>query len=122
MLLLHFAIVVFVVGGLVVVIAGNLFHWGWVNRRWFRIAHLGAIGFVVVQAWLGQACPLTTLESWLRAQGGAPGHGEGFIEHWIATLMFFHAPPWVFTVAYTVFGLLVIAAWRVYPPRAGSRP
>ena len=121
-MLLHFAIVVFVVGGLLVVIAGNALRWGWVNRLWFRVAHVGAIGFVAVQAWLGQACPLTTLESWLRAQGGAPGHEQGFIEHWIAPVIFHDAPSWVFTTAYTVFALLVIAAWWFFPPRKDTRP
>lgn len=116
-LILHFAIVVFVVGGLIVVVAGNLLRWGWVNHLWFRVAHIGAIVFVVVQAWLGQACPLTTLESWLRAQGGGAVYSKGFIEHWIESVMFFHAPVWMFTVAYTAFGLLVVAAWWRFPPR-----
>ena len=39
-----------------------------------------AIAVVVAQSWLGVDCPLTTLESWLRAQAGAAGfvqqHGE----------------------------------------------
>ena len=33
-----------------------------VNALWFRLVHLLAIGYVVAQAWLGQVCPLTTLE------------------------------------------------------------
>jgi hypothetical protein len=115
-LLLHFGVVAFVVGGLVVIIAGNLRHWHWVNRRAFRFAHAGAIAFVVLQAWLGQACPLTTLEAWLRAQAGQPSHDKSFIEHWIEPILFFHAPPWVFTSAYTAFGLLVLLTWWRFPP------
>ena len=42
-LALHVAIVAFVIGGPVAVIAGNLFRWRWVNALWFRLAHLGAI-------------------------------------------------------------------------------
>ena len=30
-LVLHFAVVAFVVGGLVLVVVGNLCHWRWVN-------------------------------------------------------------------------------------------
>ena len=41
-LLLHFGIVVFVVGGLVVIVAGNLRGWRWVNRWWWRLLHLAA--------------------------------------------------------------------------------
>ncbi|HUF62990.1 MAG TPA: DUF2784 family protein, partial [Verrucomicrobiales bacterium] len=55
-LLLHFAIVLFVVGGLVFVVVGNFRRWPWVNSLWFRFAHLAAIGVVVAQAWLGKIC------------------------------------------------------------------
>ena len=43
-LLLHFAVVVFVVGGLVLIIAGNMRGWHWVNALWFRLARLGLSG------------------------------------------------------------------------------
>lgn len=113
----HAGVVVFVVGGLVAVFIGNARGWRWVNGMLFRAAHLGAIALVVVQAWLGQACALTTLESWLREQGGATGYSKGFIEHWVQRLIFYEAPLWVFALVYTAFALLVIAAWWRYPPR-----
>lgn len=116
-LLLHFLVVVFVVGGLALVLVGNVRHWSWVNWLPFRIAHLAAIVVVAVQAWLGALCPLTILESWLREQGGEAGYSASFIEYWLQRMLFFEAPFWVFTVAYTVFGLLVVAAWFCFPPR-----
>jgi Protein of Unknown function (DUF2784) len=115
-LLLHFAVVAFVVGGLVLIVAGNLRRWGWVNRWWFRLCHLSAIAFVVAQAWLGQTCPLTTLENWLRTQARQASYSRSFIEHWIQAVLFYQAPPWVFTLAYSVFGLLVVATWLRFPP------
>ena len=115
-LALHVAIVVFVVAGLVLVVAGNLRHWRWVNALWFRLAHLAAIGFVVTQAWLGQICPLTTLEMGLRARAGASTYGGGFIEHWLQRLLYYDAPAWVFTLGYSLFGLLVVATWVWFPP------
>lgn len=115
-LLLHFAIVVFVVVGLAVIVIGNLAGQGWVNAWCFRVAHLGAIGIVVAEAWLGITCPLTTLEAWLRAQAGQAGMARGFIEHWVQRLLFYEAPAWVFTTAYTIFGLLVVVVWWRYPP------
>ncbi len=116
-LVLHFAVVVFVVGGLVLVLLGNWRHWRWVNGLLFRWAHVAAIGVVVVQAWLGQVCPLTTLESWLRVQAGSPAYQASFVEYWVQRLLYFDAPWWVFTLAYTVFGALVLLAWWRYPPR-----
>jgi len=119
-LVLHFGIVVFVVGGLLLVVAGNLLRWRWVNNGWFRLAHVAAIAVVVVQAWLGQVCPLTALESWLRAKAGAPIYRQSFIEHWVQRLLYYEAPLWVFALAYTAFGLLVVLAWWAFPPRFGK--
>lgn len=124
-LALHFAVVVFVVGGLGVVVVGNWLGWRWVNGWWFRLAHAGAVVFVAAQAWLGALCPLTTLESWLRVQAGSAGYAASFIEHWLQRILFYDAPFWVFTAAYTVFALLVLAAWWRFPParcqRSGTR-
>ena len=120
-LALHVAVVAFVVGGLILVIGGNLRHWRWVNARWFRLAHLGAIVFVIAETWLGMVCPLTTLELWLRAQAGVAGYGGGFIEYWLQRVLYYEAPWWVFAIGYSLFGLIVIATWRYFPPVAGTR-
>ena len=119
-LVLHFAVVVFVLGGLLAVFVGNMLHWQWVNALLFRATHLLAIGVVVLQAWLGQLCPLTILESWLRRQGGEAAYTASFIEHWLQRIMFYEAPFWVFTLAYSAFGLLVLAAWYYFPPKRRS--
>ena len=116
-LVVHLGIVVFVILGLILVVTGNLRGWAWVNRLWFRVLHLIAIGFVVVQSWLGGTCPLTLLEYWLRTRAGEVTYGGGFIEHWVEWILFYDAPTWVFTAAYTVFGVLVVAAWWYFPPR-----
>ncbi len=120
-LVLHFAIVVFVVGGLVLVVAGNLRGWRWVNAWWFRLAHLAAIAIVVAQAWLDIICPLTTLEMWLRAQARASTYSGSFIEHWVARLLYYEGPPWVFAMVYSVFALLVVATWWRFPPKSKRR-
>ncbi len=119
-LLTHFGVVVFVVAGLVLVIVGNLLSWRWVNGLWFRLAHLAAIAVVVAESWFGLTCPLTTLESWLRVQAGTAPYRQSFVEYWVQRLLFHEAPPWVFTGAYTLFGLLVVLAWCYFPPTQGS--
>jgi hypothetical protein len=118
----HFAVVLFVIGGLVAIVAGNLYDWPFVNSWWFRVAHLAAIATVVAQAWLGIACPLTTLESALRVKAGGTGYETSFIEHWLTRLLYYEAPAWAFTVAYTVFALAVGAAWWRFPPGRRSVP
>jgi hypothetical protein len=123
-LALHFAIVAFVVGGLLFIIIGNFVRWRWVNALWFRLAHLAAIAVVAAEAWLGIACPLTTLEFWLRAKSGVNtglAHSDSFVGYWLHRLLFYSAPPWLFVLAYSVFGLLVVAAWFFFPPHSNRR-
>ena len=119
-LAVHVAIVVFVVGGLLLILLGNRLGWPWVNRPWFRYLHLMAIGVVVLQAWLGVLCPLTTLEMWLRAEAGEAGYTGSFVQHWLQRLLYYEAPPWVFIAAYSLFGLAVLFAWWKFPPAKGS--
>ena len=118
---LHVAIVVFVVGGLVLIILGNLRAWRWVNALSFRLAHLAAIAVVVAEAWFGTACPLTALEMWLRAKARATTYTGSFIEHWLQRILYYEASSWVFTIAYSLFGLVVAAAWWYFPPRFSRR-
>jgi hypothetical protein len=120
-LVVHFGLVVFIVGGLAFVVAGSIRHWPLAANGWFRVAHMGAIGIVVVQAWLGEPCPLTTLESWLRAQAGGSAYRKSFIEDWLQRLIFYEAPLWVFVAAYTLFGVAVAWAWWRYPPHRLGR-
>lgn len=118
---LHVAVVVFVVGGLLVIVGGNLAGWRWINALWFRVAHLAAIAIVAAEAWFGAVCPLTTLEMWLRARARATTYSGSFVEHWLQRLLYYDAPPWVFALAYSLFGLAVVAAWWWFPPRSGRR-
>jgi len=110
-LVIHFAFVVFVVAGFVLILAGLLARWTWIHNRIFRIAHLVAIGVVILQAWFGQLCPLTIWENELRRRAGQSGYSESFIEHWLHKILFFDAAPWVFTAIYTAFGALVVLVW-----------
>lgn len=75
---LHLAFVVFVVfGGLVVLLRPRL---AWIHvpaAVWGALVELG-----------GWVCPLTPLESRLRARAGGAGHGEGFVEHYLLPLLY----------------------------------
>lgn len=111
MLALHVLFVAFVIIGLVLVLVGGLVNWSWVRNRTFRIAHLVAIGIVVLQSWIGMICPLTTIEMALRSRAGDATYAGSFIAHWLESLLYYRAPAWVFAVCYTAFGALVIASW-----------
>ena len=122
-LVLHAGFIAFVLFGLVAIVAGWICGWSWVRNPWFRAAHLAAIAYVVAQAWLHVVCPLTILENKLRVMGGQQPYGNnGFIAYWLHRLIFFEADPWVFTICYTAFGLLVAATLIFCPPRWRRRP
>ena len=110
-LLLHVLLVGFVVFGLVLVIVGGVRNWSWIRNPWFRLIHLAAITFIVMQSWLGAICPLTTWEMALRSHAGGAPYSGSFIGYWLGRLLYYQAPPWVFVVSYTVFGLLVAVCW-----------
>ena len=110
-LFVHTLFVGFVVMGLVLIVAGGLRGWQWVRNPWFRLAHLLAIAIVVLQAWLGLWCPLTLIEMRLRQMAGEAVYSGSFIAHWLDVLLYYEAPAWVFTLCYTLFGALVVAAW-----------
>ncbi len=120
-LTLHAAIVVFVVGGLILILVGNFRGWQWVNTLWFRLAHLSAIAVVVAEAWFGVTCPLTSLEMWLRAKAGTAPYSSSFIEYWLQRALYYDLPLWVFTVAYSLFGLAVAFTWWYFPPKTRRR-
>jgi len=116
-LALHVGIVVFVVGGQLLILLGGPLGWRWVRNWRLRLGHLLLMGFIVVQTWLGELCPLTVWEQDLRAAAGQSGYSESFIEHWLSRLIFFSAPWWVFVLAYSAFFLLVLVSWWRWPPR-----
>jgi hypothetical protein len=111
-LVLHFAFVLFVVGGAALIWMGAVAGWRWVRDFWFRAAHLCAILFGASEAIAGIWCPLTVWEAQLR---GADAE-KGFIATWVHRVLFYDFPPWVFTTAYVAFALLVALTFWLIPP------
>jgi len=120
LLVLHVSFVLFVVIGLLLILAGGYAGWFWVRNRWFRLAHLGAIAVVVLQAWLGRICPLTIWEMALRERAGDAVYRGSFVAHWLGELLYYDAPGWVFTFVYTLFGALVLLTLRLVPLQKSS--
>jgi len=113
LLVVHFLIVVFIVGGLVLVWIGAALGWRSVRNPWFRYLHLGAIAYVAAEALLGVMCPLTVWEDMLR--GGV--RPESFVGRWVRYLLYYEAPEWVFTVAYVAWALATLVTLKLIPPR-----
>lgn len=111
-LIVHFAFVLFVVGGLPLIWIGAAIGWPWVRNVWFRALHLAAIVYVAGQSLSGIWCPLTIWEDALRGSRS----DMSFIARWIHRLLFYSFPEWVFTLAYTAFALLVAATFWGIPP------
>lgn len=77
-LVLHFCFVIFVVfGGLLIL-----------RRRWVAWLHLPAVAWGIVIEFFWWACPLTTLENYLREAGGEAGYTEGFLDYYITTILY----------------------------------
>ena len=109
----HFALVLFITGGLPLIWLGAAASWRWVRNFKFRVAHLAAICFVAGEALIGVTCPLTTWEHALR---GAPAE-RTFIARWLHRLLFYSFPDWVFTTVYVAFALMIAATWWYVRPR-----
>ncbi len=77
-LALHLAFIVFVVGG-------GLLVWRWPPLRpW----HLAAAAWGAFVALTNRICPLTPLENAFLARAGKAGYEGGFIQHYLAPIVY----------------------------------
>lgn len=105
--LLHFAFLVFVVLGGLLVLRSLKFAW----------LHLPAAAWGVFVEFYLHYCPLTPLENWLRFRGGAGAYVGGFIAHYIEPVIY---PPGLTPSMQAALGILLLAgnlvvygiAWR----------
>ncbi|MBA4143357.1 MAG: DUF2784 domain-containing protein [Nitrosospira sp.] len=111
-LIVHVLFVLFVVGGLPLIWAGAWMRLDFARNLRFRLAHLGAILFVVGESLVGMICPLTWLEDALRDTDA----NEGFIQRWLHRILFYDVAGWVLTTVYVLFALLVVITYVLLPP------
>jgi len=117
----HWLLVLFVIGMPLLATIGRRRGWRWSEAPLCRWAHLAVLVTVVLLAWLGLPCPLTTLENGLRLRAGETGYGGDFVAAWLHRLLYFEAPWWVFALAYSGFLLWVMHSWR-HPSRRRDPP
>jgi len=113
-LVVHFAFVLFVVGGLAATWIGAAAGWPWVRNFRFRAAHLAAIAFVAAESIGGAWCPLTLWELRLRGREAE----KSFVAEWVHRLLYYDLPEWMFTIAYVAFlAAVALTWWKVRPIR-----
>ena len=77
-LVTHFAFIVLVVAGGLVVF----------RYAWFVWIHLPAATWGAFVELTGRICPLTTLENYLRVYAGQEGYADSFVEHYILPVIY----------------------------------
>ena len=73
------------VGFVLFVIFGGLLVLRW---RWIAWLHLPAALWGAIVEFTGWICPLTPLENWLRAQGGAVGYEQDFTARYLLPILY----------------------------------
>ena len=116
-LLVHTALALFLVLGLVAIFLGGWRGWGFARNRAFRLAHLLGMAVVAGESVAGVACPLTDIESALRAAAGSAGYRGGFIAHWLGKFLYYDCDERVFLALYLAWLALTLWAWMRWPAR-----
>ena len=95
-LVAHLSFILFVLSG------------GLLVLRWRAIAwvHVPAALWGALLEFMGWICPLTPVENWLRARGGASAYNTGFIEHYLLPIVY---PVTLTREIQVVLGILVLA-------------
>ena len=114
---IHFAIVAFVVLGLLAILIGVALRRSWARNFWFRLVHLIAIGFIAVEGFLGMDCPLTIWEQQLRDAAHQEFSGDSFMARLIHRMLFVNVDPEILNLCHIAFGALVLATFLLAPPR-----
>ncbi len=115
---LHSLYAGFAAGGEIAILLGALLRWRWVRNLPFRLCHLAAVLIVAAEALAGAWCPLTLWEYRLRELAGQHVEEQiSFIGRLVRSVLFYDFPPWVFTLTYAAFAVLVAATLLLAPPR-----
>lgn len=109
LMLVHACFSVFVLYGLVFVLAGMVVPWRWTRNRWFLDLHLAATLFLLARVWLGLPCPLSAAEDNLRSAVSTPCP-LGIMTHAILHQLAFRGnDPHGFIRWTTLFGILALS-------------
>ena len=114
---IHVGYVGYVVVGQLLIVLGWALGWQWVRNFWFRVSHFIMMAVVVYEEIMEIRCPLSIWEEHFRLLAGQPTSGETFMGRMLHALIFYDAPPIVFTVGYLGFGAIILATLLFCRPR-----
>jgi len=113
----HLAIVLFVISGWLVILVGGPMNWSWIGNGWFRAVHLGTIVFVAIQGALGRLCFLTIWEANLRQEAGQGWDSRSFVARLAQDILYVDVDQQVLTQLYVLVALLIAICYIAFPPR-----
>ena len=116
-LLLHFAVVLFNVFGIVAIPLGGWLGWRFVRVFWWRALHLATLVVVALQAAAGRLCFLTIWHAALLQMAENRRSLVPALADFISRLIFWPLPVWAFVVIYVGVAGFTLALWWLVPPR-----
>lgn len=120
-LVVHFAIALFITWSLPLIWLGGLLGWRFVRNSWFRFTHLVLMAVVLAESLVGMFCPLTTWESALREAAGEQPHGQSFVAYWVDRLLFHDFSATAYLTAYALFFVAVVVTFYLVPVRRAGK-
>ena len=116
-LLVHLAIVVFNIFGLIAIPVGGWRGWRFVYVFWWRALHVGILAVVAVQAILQRVCFLTIWQADLVQPVDGSVLPTPLIADGINRVIYWPLQLWVFATFYVAICLYVLMLWWLVPPR-----
>lgn len=105
----HACFSVFVLYGLVFILAGLVVDWRWTRNPWFLNAHLGATLLLLARIWLNLPCPSSVAEDSLRREITTPCPLGNLFHEILHQLAFRGNDPHGFARTTTIFGAIAVA-------------
>jgi hypothetical protein len=113
----HIAYFLFIVGGMVAIVASLRRHIPWVRNPWFRVAHIVAIYIVLFEEITGFPCPLNILQWTLRGPADGVNESTSGVGGLLDYLLYHTISSLALDIMYWSFGALVLLMLWLVPPR-----
>jgi hypothetical protein len=117
----HIAFFLFIVGGMVAIVAAIRSPVAWVRNPWFRVTHVVAIYIVLFEEATGLPCPLNILQWGAREAASGMTEASTGVGGVLDFLLYHTVSPLALDIMYWSFGVLVLVMLWIVPPRFGWR-